>query len=88
MDLKPSVNASQNWPKDSTVRGIYSRKVKMSVKKEPSTSEVDESQFANASTMPTPSRMPPVYSIPAMHSTMSTLIGRIRSYTLPAPPTT
>ena len=40
---------------------------------------VEESQFANASTMFAPSRMPPVYSMPAMQSTISTLIGRIRS---------
>ena len=88
MALKPSVNASQNWPKDRIFRGIYSRKVKISVKNEPSTSEVEESQLANASMMPAPSRMPPVYSIPEMHSTISTQIGRMRSYTLPAPPTT
>ena len=77
--LKPSVKASQNWPKDSTLRGMYSTKVNSSVKNEPSTSAVEESQFANASTMFAPSRMPPVYSMPAMQSTISTLIGRIRS---------
>ena len=70
------------------MRGRYSRKVNTSVKNEPSTSDVEESQFANASITPAPSRMPPVYSMPAMHSTISTQIGRIRSYTLPAPPTT
>ena len=70
---------SQNWPKDSTLRGMYSTKVNSSVKNEPSTSAVEESQFANASTTFAPSRMPPVYSMPAMQSTISTLIGRIRS---------
>ena len=79
MDLKPSVNASQNWPKDRTLRGMYSRKVNTSVKNEPRTRAVEDEQSAKASMMFAPSRMPPVYSIAPMQSTISTAIGRIRS---------
>ena len=86
--MKPSVKDSQNCPKVRIPRGTYMIKVNTSVKKEPSTSDAEESQFAKASTMPLPSKMPPVYIIAAIQETISTRIGTTKSLTLPMPPTT